>query len=91
VLRERILTGDFAMGERLNEAGIARQLGISRGPVREALKELRAEGLVLEAPRRGAFIVELTAKDVAEIYELRAAIETGAVRVLMARKDPAAI
>lgn len=85
VLRERILTGDFGEGERLNEAALARQLGTSRGPIREALKQLRAEGLVREEPRRGAFIVELTAHDVEEIYELRAALETRAVRLLLTR------
>jgi GntR family transcriptional regulator, gluconate operon transcriptional repressor len=83
VLRERILSGDFGEGERLNEAALARQLGTSRGPIREALKQLRAEGLVREEPRRGAFIVELTAHDVEEIYELRAALETRAVRLLL--------
>jgi GntR family transcriptional regulator, gluconate operon transcriptional repressor len=87
VLRERILSGDFGEGERLNEAALARQLGTSRGPIREALKQLRAEGLVREEPRRGAFIVELTAHDVEEIYELRAALETRAVRLLLERRD----
>jgi GntR family transcriptional regulator of gluconate operon len=91
VLRERILTGDFGEGERLNEAALARQLGMSRGPIREALKQLRAEGLVREEPRRGAFIVELTTHDVEEIYELRAALETRAVRLLLKRNDPGAI
>ncbi len=75
VLRERILAGEFAMGERLVEASIARQLQISRGPVREALRQLRAEGLVREEPRRGAFVADLTIDDIREIYDLRAAIE----------------
>jgi GntR family transcriptional regulator of gluconate operon len=75
LLRERILAGDFNLGERLVEARIARRLQISRGPVREALRQLRAEGLVREEPRRGVFVVDLTVDDVREIYELRAAIE----------------
>ena len=74
LLRQRILAGDFGLGERLVEARIARQLQISRGPVREALRQLRAEGLVREEPRRGVFVVDLTLDDVREIYELRAAI-----------------
>src|ERR671927_1179987 len=74
-LRERILAGLFGPGERLVEAEIARQLRISRGPVREALAKLREEALVRDEPRRGWFVSELTADDIREIYELRAAIE----------------
>lgn len=80
LLRERILAGDFGLGERLVESRMAQQLRISRGPVREALKQLRAEGLVREEPRRGFFVVDLTVEDVREIYELRAAIEGRAAR-----------
>ena len=90
LLRERLLGGGFAPGERLVEAEIARQLGISRGPVREALAKLRAEGLVYDEPRRGSFVAELTDNDVREIYELRAALEIQAVRLLIARDDDAA-
>ena len=84
-LRERILDGQFSLGEKLSEAGLARDLGISRGPVREALQDLRAEGLVQQEPRRGAFVVRLDADDVREIYDLRAALETRAVRLMMER------
>jgi DNA-binding GntR family transcriptional regulator len=90
LLRERLLGGGFVPGERLVEAEIARQLGISRGPVREALAKLRAEGLVYDEPRRGSFVAELTDHDVREIYELRAALEMQAVRLLIARDDEAA-
>ncbi len=81
-LRTRIFSGDFKLGERLVEAQIARQLQISRGPVREALAKLRAEGMVEEFPRRGTFVVDLTEDEVREIYDLRAAIEHRAVRLL---------
>jgi GntR family transcriptional regulator, gluconate operon transcriptional repressor len=90
LLRERLLGGGFAPGERLVEAEIARQLGISRGPVREALAKLRAEGLVYDEPRRGSFVAELSDHDVREIYELRAALEVQAARLLIARDDDAA-
>jgi DNA-binding GntR family transcriptional regulator len=86
VLRERILAGEFAMGERLVEASIARQLSISRGPVREALRQLRAEGLVREEPRRGSFVAELTIDDIREIYDLRAAIEARAARGIITNR-----
>ncbi len=82
VLRSHILAGHLESGERVVEAKIARELGISRGPVREALKQLRAEGLIREEPRRGSFVVKLEPNDVREIYDLRAAIETRAVRIL---------
>jgi GntR family transcriptional regulator, gluconate operon transcriptional repressor len=91
LLRERILAGDFGLGERLVEAKIARQLQISRGPVREALRQLRAEGLVREEPRRGVFVVDLTIEDIKEIYELRAAIEGRAARLIIAGRDFAAL
>ncbi len=91
VLRERILAGEFAMGERLVEASIARQLSISRGPVREALRQLRAEGLVREEPRRGAFVADLTIDDIQEIYDLRAAIEARAARGIITNRNAAAL
>ncbi len=82
LLRERILNGSFRPGARLVEAEIARQLGISRGPVREAIAMLRAEGLVHETPRRGSFVAQLSIDDVREIYELRSALEGQAARLL---------
>ena len=91
LIRERILAGDFASGDRLVEAKLAEQLGISRGPLREALKQLAAEGLVREEPRRGTFVATPTAEDVKDIYDLRAAIEGRAARLVIASGDPAAI
>jgi DNA-binding GntR family transcriptional regulator len=84
-LRGRILAGGFAPGERLVEAEIARQLAISRGPVREALAKLREEGLVRDEPRRGWFVSALTARDIREIYELRSALEARAAKLALAR------
>ena len=81
-IREQILGGGFRQGEHLVEAKIAEQLNISRGPVREAFKLLRAEGLLNEEPRRGTFVVSLTAQDVRDIYGLRAALEGRAARLL---------
>jgi GntR family transcriptional regulator, gluconate operon transcriptional repressor len=90
-IREQILSGGFGPGEHLVEAKIAEQLAISRGPVREAFKLLRAEGLLKEEPRRGTFVVSLSAADVREIYGLRAALESRAARTLARRRDPDAI
>ncbi|MGZ8582938.1 MAG: GntR family transcriptional regulator [Actinomycetota bacterium] len=90
-IREQILSGGFKQGEHLVEAKIAEQLNISRGPVREAFKLLRAEGLLNEEPRRGTFVVSLTAQDVREIYGLRAALESRAGRMIARSQDPAAL
>jgi DNA-binding GntR family transcriptional regulator len=84
-IREEILSGGFGQGDRLVEAGIAQQLGVSRGPVREAFKLLRAEGLVKEEPHHGTFVVRLTSTDVRDIYDLRAALEARAAKQLAER------
>ena len=90
-IREQILSGGFRQGEHLVEAKIAEQLNISRGPVREAFKLLRAEGLLNEEPRRGTFVVSLSADDVREIYGLRAALEGRAARLIARAHDPSTI
>lgn len=90
-IREQIVLGGFRQGEHLKEAHIAEQLNVSRGPVREAFKILRSEGLLAEEPRRGTFVVSLTAKDVEDIYCLRAAVEELAARLVCREQDPAAI
>jgi len=87
-IREEILAGGFRQGDRLVEANIATQLNTSRGPIREAFKQLRAEGLLEEEPRRGTFVVRLEADDVRQIYGLRAALESGAARLLARSGDP---
>jgi DNA-binding GntR family transcriptional regulator len=90
-IREQILAGGYHQGEHLVEAKIAEQLTISRGPVREAFKLLRAEGLLSEEPRRGTFVVSMGSDDVREIYGLRAALEGWAARLLARANDPTAV
>jgi GntR family transcriptional regulator, gluconate operon transcriptional repressor len=87
-IRELIAAGHVAGGERLVESRLAGQLGVSRGPVRDALRLLTAEGLVRDEPRRGTFVVQLTAQDVLDIYDLRIAVETAAVRLILRRDRP---
>jgi GntR family transcriptional regulator, gluconate operon transcriptional repressor len=89
-IREQILSGGFRQGEHLVETKIAHELNISRGPVREAFKLLRAEGLLQEEPRRGSFVVKLSPDDVRGIYGLRAAIEGRAARMIAEGSDPLA-
>jgi DNA-binding GntR family transcriptional regulator len=79
-LRKAILDGSFAPGERLVEGTIATAVGVSRAPVREAIKALEDEGLVMVLPRRGAFVNRLTSRDANEIYMLRGALEALAFR-----------
>lgn len=87
ILRERILSGEYRPGTRLVEAEIARQLGISRGPVREALATLQGEGLTTEARGRSSFVQILTSADIREIYDVRATLETGAIHLILERAD----
>jgi GntR family transcriptional regulator, gluconate operon transcriptional repressor len=90
-IREQILGGGFRQGDHLVETRIAEELNISRGPVREAFKLLRAEGLLQEEPRRGSFVVRLGPDDVREIYVLRAAIEGRAARAISADGNESAV
>jgi len=78
-LRTRILSGELAPGAALSEASIARELGNSRGPLREAIRRLTAEGFLRQAPTGGSAVVEFSRRDVAELYELREALEVYAV------------
>jgi DNA-binding GntR family transcriptional regulator len=80
-LRERILSNELAPGTRLNQATLADELGVSRIPVRDALHQLAAEGLVLLRGRAGATVVELSIADLEELYELREAVEPLASRL----------
>lgn len=75
VLRSAILDGTVPPGGQLREAHIAADLGISRSPLREALSRLEDEGLVVKIPFRGAFVVEVSAADVAEISSVRLLVE----------------
>lgn len=74
-------------GERINEGRIATRLGVSRTPLREALNRLKMEGFLRFEPGRGFFCRELDPQEVFQLYELRKAIETAAVRLAVARAD----
>lgn len=74
-LREAILSGTIPPGALLRQEDVAGRLGVSRPPVREALKQLEAEGLAQSRPRRGYVVAELDPQDIAEIFEIRALFE----------------
>ncbi|ESJ04704.1 GntR family transcriptional regulator [Cupriavidus gilardii] len=90
-LRERILKGDYEPGERLVENKLSAELGVSRIPVREALRALASEGLVLIEPRRGASVAKLSPDIVREMVEVRATLEGLNAKLAAQRRDPALI
>lgn len=75
-LTEKILTGEYKPNEKINEVQVAKELGISRAPIREGIKELSSQGLVQQIPRKGTYVVELTEKDIKEIYQIRLSLES---------------
>jgi DNA-binding GntR family transcriptional regulator len=88
-LREAILNGELEPGDRLQQHFLAAKLGLSHVPLREALQRLEFEGFIAISPRRGAFVVPLTAADAAEILELRVNLETIALRASVEHLSPA--
>lgn len=74
-LRRAILRGELKPGERLMEIQLANKLGVSRTPIREAIRKLELEGLVLMIPRKGAEVAEITEKNMLDVLEVRKALE----------------
>lgn len=75
-MREAIINGDLAPGERLMEVQLAEEMGVSRTPVREAIRKLELEGFVAMIPRKGAYVADYSVKDITEIFEIRASLES---------------
>jgi DNA-binding GntR family transcriptional regulator len=86
-IREAILDNVYSRGERLIDSRIAAELGTSRGSVREALKLLQTQGLVVQKAHRGTFVISPSAEDIRDACELRVALETHAVRLLALRLE----
>ena len=78
-LRQAILKGELKPGERLMEIALAERLGVSRTPIREAMRKLELEGLVVMIPRRGAQVANITEKDLNDVLEVRIALENMAI------------
>ena len=79
-LRQAILRGEFKPGERLMEIQLANKLGVSRTPIREAIRKLELEGLVIMIPRKGAEVADITEKSLRDVLEVRKALEELAVQ-----------
>ncbi len=85
VLMSAIMSGQLSPGERLLEVQLAEEMGVSRTPVREAIRRLELEGFVVMLPRKGAYVAGLSIDDVENVYEIRTALETLAVKLAAQR------
>jgi DNA-binding GntR family transcriptional regulator len=88
ILREDILAGVYEPGKRLNEVELSAKLGISRSPIREGLRKLADEGLVVLSPRRGAFVASFAPDEISELMEFRQAIDVMAAHLSSSRATP---
>lgn len=86
-LRQEILTGRLKPGERLMEIHLANKLGVSRTPIREAIRKLELEGLVIMIPRRGAEVAQITLKSLKDVMEVRCALDVLAIELACERMD----
>lgn len=91
VLRQRIVHGDYPQGERLTEDRLAEDFGVSRNPVREALRVAEAEGFVIMVPRRGAVVASPDATTIADLFAMRERLETLAARLAAERASPSSV
>lgn len=84
-LRAAILKGELEPGERLMEVALANKLGVSRTPIREAIRKLELDGLVVMIPRKGAIVAKITEKDLRDVLEVRESLEELAIRLAVKR------
>ncbi len=90
-LRQAILKGELAPGERLMEIQLADRLGVSRTPIREAIRKLELEGLVLMIPRKGAEVARISEKSLRDVLEVRRSLEELAIELACQRMDTEAV
>lgn len=85
ILRDRILNEEYKKGDKLNELTLSKELGISRTPVREALKQLELEGLVESIPNKGVYVLGFSPRDLDDMFELRVLLEGLAIELAIDR------
>src|SRR3954469_14550899 len=90
-LKRVIIAGELRPGDRVLETDLAEQLGVSRGPVREAFRELEQEGLLISYPHRGTFVATLPEDEIEEVYALRAHLEGYAARRVVNERQAEAL
>ena len=88
-LRRRIIDGLYEPGDRLTEERLAEDFGVSRNPVREAIRVLQAEGFLTALPRRGAVVARMSVRDLEDLFDVRSALEVLAARLAADRMDAA--
>lgn len=88
-LRESIADGSLAPGQQLHQEDLSERFGVSRSPLREALRQLEGEGLVVYQPNRGAIVASLTRAEIRQIYEIRKILESAAIRLAIPNIDDA--
>ena len=89
ILRDEICSGKYPPGSWLQESELSEHLGVSRSPVRESLRRLVADGLLMEIPNKGVFVKEFTARDIDEIFDMRVMLESYAIRKSRSRMTSA--
>ncbi|WP_439030051.1 GntR family transcriptional regulator [Gordonia terrae] len=90
-LHDAIANGDFPPGSQLTESGLAADLGVSRGPLREAMQRLTAEGLLVSHRNRGLFVVSMDDDDIRDMYVARTAVERAAVQQVIRHREQEAV
>lgn len=85
-IKDKILSGELKRGDKLKETDIARDMNISRAPLREALRELNVTGLVTFSPRKGNSILDLTLKEVKEVFEIRISLELQILNIIITKR-----
>ncbi|MBD0863485.1 GntR family transcriptional regulator [Gordonia sp. zg691] len=90
-LHNAIANGDFPPGSQLTESGLAADLGVSRGPLREAMQRLTAEGLLVSHRNRGLFVVSMEDDDIRDMYVARTAVERAALQQVIAHREDDAV
>src|ERR1700739_2717322 len=88
-IRLAILRGQLAPGQVLKQEELAKQFGLSRAPVREALRQLEAEGLVISYPHRGTVVAELSPEEIEEVFFIRITLETTVLQLAVPRMTEA--
>ena len=91
VVRDRVVKGQYKPGDRIREAELQQEFGVSNGPVREALQRLVAEGILERSPWRGVRVIELSKDEIVELFQLRLALLEYAAELAARRADPAVI
>ncbi|MEA5059829.1 MAG: GntR family transcriptional regulator [Candidatus Pelethousia sp.] len=85
-IKDKILSGEFKSGDKLIESEISGELGISRAPVREAMRQLNVEGMVVFLPRKGNHVLDMALAETMEVFEIRTALEKQILEMLVTRK-----